>query len=417
MGEKVNLQCSLARPNMPVSTTQQIAYVLLEAVPSQALAEVEMPLNLSLVLDHSGSMSGEKLDNLKSAVRLVLDGMTPNDHVSLVVFDDKAKVVASTQPVTDPGHLKSLVDGISDGGGTKMSKGMKLGIDEIQRALDPMRVSRILLLTDGQTFGDEDTCRQLGGDAGDLGVGITALGLGDEWNEDLLDEIADASSGTSDWLDTPDEIRQHFQAALRSMQDTVAANAQLVLRLVSGVTPRQVWRVVPQISLLKPTALADRDVQVELDQLEKGRGQSVLVELLVSPKPEGQYRIAQAEVTYDIPATGVRGELVRADILASFTSDQNAIQQYDANVMCIVEKVTAFKLQTRALDEAAAGNVAGATQKLRAAATRLLELDEPELAAAYEEEAARLEQGQPMSDRGTKKLRYETRKLTQKLDD
>ena len=85
--------------------------------------------------------------------------------------------------------------------------------------------------------------------------------------------------------------------------------------------------------------------------------------------------------------------------------------------MSIVEKVTAHKLQTRALDEAAAGNIAGATQKLRAAATRLLELGEEELAQTAMDEAERLERGESLSARGTKKLRYETRKLTQKLED
>jgi len=74
-------------------------------------------------------------------------------------------------------------------------------------------------------------------------------------------------------------------------------------------------------------------------------------------------------------------------------------------------------LQTQALDEVAAGNIAGATRKLRAAATRLLELGEDKLAQTAREEAERLERGKDLSARGTKKLRYETRKLTRKLGD
>jgi Ca-activated chloride channel homolog len=79
--------------------------------------------------------------------------------------------------------------------------------------------------------------------------------------------------------------------------------------------------------------------------------------------------------------------------------------------------VTAFKLQTRALSEAEAGNTAGATQKLRAAATRLLELGELELARKAEEQASQLEQGQSMSAATQKELRYATRRLTQKLEE
>ena len=416
MAGEVSLQCTMGKPNVPVTNTQQLAYVLIEAKPTGAMADVQMPLNFSLVLDHSGSMAGEKLQNLKEAVKLVLDQMQPQDYVSLIIFDDKAKVVSPSQPVTNKAHLKSLVDGIKDGGGTEMSKGMKLGLAEVQKALDPSRVSRVLLLTDGQTWGDEDQCQQLGGDAGRLGSPITALGLGDDWNDELLDAIANTSGGTADFIDVPHKIQQHFQSTLRSMQATVVNNAQLVLRLVEGIKPRQVWRVIPLISQLSPRALSDRDVQVHLGDLEKGQGQVVLVELLLPPRSAGSYRIAQAEVSYDVPAAGVVGEKARSDILLAFTDDPSLAQQYDPRVMSLVEKVTAFKLQTRALDEAKAGNIAGATQKLRAAATRLLEMGEAELAAAAEEEAKRLEQGQAMSAAGTKKLQYETRKLTQKLD-
>ena len=83
--------------------------------------------------------------------------------------------------------------------------------------------------------------------------------------------------------------------------------------------------------------------------------------------------------------------------------------------MNTVEKVTAYALQTRALEDAAAGNVVAATQKLRAAATRLLTMGETELAQAAEEEAARLEESGEMSPEGAKELSYATRKLTQRL--
>jgi Ca-activated chloride channel family protein len=84
--------------------------------------------------------------------------------------------------------------------------------------------------------------------------------------------------------------------------------------------------------------------------------------------------------------------------------------------MNTVEKVTAYALQTRALEDAAAGNVAGATRKLRAAATRLLTMGETGLAQAAEEEAVRLEKSGEMSPEGAKELSYATRKLTQRLN-
>ncbi len=415
MATNVTLTCRLNKASLPVMTTQQLVYVLIEAVPGTTMAQVRMPLNLSLVLDKSGSMQGKKIENLRQAARLVVDRLGPEDIISIVAFSDRKYLIAESQPVTDKEALKKQIDRIRDGGGTAISGGMGQGLAELEKALAPDRVSRMLLLTDGQTFGDEEACKKLGKKAGDKGIVISALGLGEDWNEDLLDEIAEASGGSGDFIDSPDRIIEYFERAVQSMQDTVVQNAQMILRLVGGVTPRQVWQVLPMISNLGYKPLSDRDVQVGLGELQKGQPRSLLVELLINPRPAGSYRIAQAEVSYDVPALKLVGEKVKADILLDFTADPARARQYDAEVMNIVEKVTAFKLQTRALEDAKMGNVAGASQKLRAAATRLLEMGEEDLARSAIEEAENLEKSGQMSSFGTKKLRYETRKLTQRL--
>jgi Ca-activated chloride channel family protein len=415
MANDLDLACRLNKDHLPVMNTQQLVYVLIEALPGAAMAQVQMPLNLSLVLDKSGSMQGQKIQNLRAAAKMVVDRLRPDDLLSVVAFSDRKYLIADSQPVDDTEALKKKIDRIRDGGGTAISGGMAQGLTELDKALSPDRISRMLLLTDGQTFGDEKQCKKLGKKAGDQGIVVYALGLGDDWNEDLLDQVAEASGGTADFIDSPDKIVDFFDRAVQSMQDTVVQNAQVILRLANGVTPRQVWQVLPMISNLGYRPLSDRDVQVSLGELEKGQPRSLLVELLVSPRPAGGYRIAQAEINYDVPGLNLVGEKVKADIILEFTADAAQARQYDPEVMNIVEKVTAFKLQTRALEEAKMGNVAGASQKLRAAATRLLEMGENDLAEAALEEAENLEQSGQMTARGTKKLRYETRKLTQRL--
>jgi Ca-activated chloride channel family protein len=415
MANDVILTCRINKAQLPVLSTQQLVYVLIDAVPGASMAQVQMPLNLSLVLDKSGSMQGKKIQNLREAAKLVVDRLGPDDTISIVAFSDRKYLIAGSQPVTDKDALKKKIDRIRDGGGTAISGGMNQGLSELNKTAAPDRVSRMLLLTDGQTFGDEEQCKKLAGKAGDQGIVVNALGLGDDWNEDLLDDIAAASGGVADFIDSPDRIFDFFDRAVQSMQDSVVQNAQMVLRLASGVTPRQVWQVLPMISNLGYRPLSDRDVQVALGELEKGQPRSLLVELLVGPRPAGTYRVAQAEISYDVPGLKLVGEKVRSDILLSFTADAAAAKQYEPEVMNIVEKVTAFKLQTRALEEAKMGNIAGASQKLRAAATRLLEIGEEDLAESALEEAENLETSGQMSSHGTKKLRYETRKLTQRL--
>jgi Ca-activated chloride channel family protein len=291
---------------------------------------------------------------------------------------------------------------------------MAQGLKELEKYLSPDRVNRMLLLTDGQTFGDEDECRKLGAEMGTKDILIQAMGLGEDWNEDLLDEVAEASGGNADFIETPDEITDFFQEAVQRMQATVVQNAQLILRLVNGVVPRQVWRVTPMIENLGYRPLSDEDVQVDLGEMDKDVGISLLVELLVSPRPEGTFRIAQVEVNYDVPALNLVSEKAKIDIMLDFTSDPEAAKAYDAQTMNLVEKVTAFKLQTRALRAAKMGDTEGASKQLRAAATRLLQVGETKLAEAAIEEAQNLEEKGEMSSAGSKKLRYATRKLTRK---
>ena len=416
MANDLTLTCRLNKAHLPVMNTQQLVYVLIEALPGASMARVQMPLNLSLVLDKSGSMQGQKIRNLREAAKLVVDRLGPQDTISIIAFSDRKYKIAGSQPIADKETLKKKIDRIRDGGGTAISGGMMQGLAELDKAVAPDRVSRMLLLTDGQTFGDEKKCKKLGKQAGERGIVVNALGLGDDWNEDLLDSIAEASGGTADFIDSPDKIVTFFDQAVQSMQDTVVQNAQMVLRLASGVTPRQVWQVLPMISNLGYRPLSDRDVQVPLGEMEKGQPRSLLVELLIGPRPAGRYRLAQAEITYDVPGLKLAGEKVKSDILLDFTADAVQAKQYDAEVMNIVEKVTAFKLQTRALEEAKMGNIAGASQKLRAAATRLLDIGEEDLAQSALEEAENLEKTGQMSSHGTKKLHYETRKLTQRLN-
>ncbi|MBE2238684.1 MAG: VWA domain-containing protein [Caldilineaceae bacterium] len=417
MSGEVKLESRLNRTVFQALPSPQKLYVLIDIVPTGAGVAVQMPVNLGLVLDRSGSMAGDKIRKVREAVKLVLGRLSPQDLVSIVLFDDNVDTLVACQPVANLAQLHAQIDRITDRGGTTMSKGMRRGLDEMRQGVTPDRVSRMLLLTDGETFGDEDQCRQLATEAGQYGIPVSALGLGEEWNMPLLEAVAGQSGGVVDHLETPDSILAEFQRTVATMQGSVARNAQLTLRLVTGVSPAAAWRVLPAISQLNQRTLSDRDIQLILGDLEQGKGQSVLVEVIVQPKAAGAYRVAQADVMYDMPAAGLTGQHVRQDILVTLTDDPSQVTPFVADVMNLVEKVSVFKLQTRALSEAQTGNVALATQQLRAAATRLLNLGEADLAQAAEQEANNLEQQGQMSASGTKKLQYGTRKLTQRLDD
>lgn len=413
MPGELNLQCIPIREALKAQTPQ-LTYVLVEAQPTD-VSSMNAPaaLNCALVLDRSASMNGAKIYNLREAVKLLIDQLTPNDLISIVLFDEQIDVLAASQPVADPARLKQLVDTIDDRGGTQMSFGLQQGLAEVSQQFDPSRVNRVILLTDGNTWGDEGACQDLAQQAGQANIPISALGLGagDDWNHQLLDAIAQASRGKSDLIDSPAQIIPMFQGEMRALKATMVRNAELVLRLMPNVAPRQVWQILPMISNLGARPLSPTDVQVSLGDIDKVTGKAVLVELTLPPKPVGMFRVAQAQVTYDVPAANLTAQTAKADVILNFGAESPV----NPKVANIVEKVSAFKLQTRALQDAQAGNVAGATQKLRQAATRLLELGENELAQQALQETANLQQQGQMSSTGTKRLQYGTRKLTQRL--
>jgi len=399
---------------VPASASPQVGYLLVEAV-AQASPTTAMPLNLCFVLDRSGSMQGAKLESLKAATRKVIELLRPQDVAAIVIFDDTVQTLVPATPVGDRSALLAAVDSITEAGGTAMSLGMKAGQVELQKYLGPDRISRMLLLTDGQTWGDEPLCRDLARELGQAGARITALGLGVEWNEQLLDDIAAASDGYSDYIADPAQITTFFQQAVQTAQATVATDARLLLRFVRDVTPRAVYRVKPVIANLGYQPIGETAVATRLGDLVGGEPTAILLDVMLPPRASGRFRIAQAEL--HLTPVGQSTEMViKQDVLLE-VADQVGPESFVPGVMNLVERVTAFKLQTRALSEAASGNVAGATQKLRAAATRLLDLGELELAEKTNQQATALEQGRQLSPEAQKELRYATRRLTQRLED
>jgi Ca-activated chloride channel family protein len=414
MADAVTLTCTWGRQPLPATGQPQVGYLLVEAGPAAPPA-VAVPLNFCLVLDRSGSMQGAKLESMKAATKRVIETLTPQDVVAIVIFDDTVQTLVPATLAADTSALLAAVDQIVESGGTAMSLGMQAGQAELQKHAGADRLSHMLLLTDGQTWGDEDVCRTIAQGLGQAGARITALGLGAEWNEKLLDDLADATGGSSDYIADPSQIGGFFQRALQSAQGTAATEARLLLRLVKEATPRAVHRATPTIANLGYQPIGDSEVAVKLGDLVYGQTNSVVIEMMLPPRPAGSFRVAQAELHFTPVGQGAE-QIVKQDLLLTFSAEADA-PAYDPRVMNLVEKVTAFKLQTRALAEAELGNVAGATQKLRAAATRLLDLGELELAEKTRQQAEQLEQGVALSAETQKELKYATRRLTQKLDE
>ncbi|HEX8596917.1 MAG TPA: VWA domain-containing protein [Chloroflexia bacterium] len=423
---------------LPALDQTSLAYVLVDineeqaaggAQPNSALSPQSSSLNLSLVLDTSGSMGGAKLQNLKQAVNWLVDHLSEGDTLAITLFDDEVHPLVGSTTLQDRAALHAQIDGIHEAGGTAMSKGLLVGLDEAIKGRKEGVVSRIVVLTDGQTWGDAERCEQLARQAGAAGIPITALGIGaeEDWSIELLDSLATESGGDSGYIAKPEEIAGAFEETLSAMQATTYQHLRLTFNPAGGVQPRAIYRVAPIISRLWPAQGAAQDgegasatpqtdgaataITLPLGDLQPGAGQTLLYELVLPARKPGQYRLAHLLLEYE-QAGGATGRQDTAlDLVVSFVSGA-AKGPGDPRVMNHVERATTFKLQTRALQASMVGDVAGATRNLQAVATRLLNMGETELAEQAQREAVRVEQQGSMSAAGTKKLAYDTRKLS-----
>jgi Ca-activated chloride channel family protein len=120
---ELNLRVLLARPIVPVLPTEQLVYSLVELRPVAGALTATLPLNLSLVLDRSGSMRGQKIERLRDATRAVFDLLQPQDTVSVIAFNNRAHVLVPSQPVTDQNRrqVAEEVRNLHADGGTQMA--------------------------------------------------------------------------------------------------------------------------------------------------------------------------------------------------------------------------------------------------------------------------------------------------------
>jgi Ca-activated chloride channel family protein len=263
----------------------------------------------------------------------------------------------------------------------------------------------MIVLTDGYTRKEHD-CYTWARQAKKDGIVVSTMGLGLDFNEDLLISLADVSGGHAYFVEDPQEIPGAFQQELSIAQSITWRDLSLALDIPADVTVRRAHRVRPVIAVL-----AVQDDVLALGDLEAEHPPAALLELVVPSRPAGTYRLAQATLRGRPAGSNVAQAVDSVDILVHYTEKPSLAIQTDARLMSVIQKVSAFKLQNQALEEANRGNVAGATRRLRMAGERLVEMGEEDLGHTMLVEAELMEKEGRMSAEGTKKLRYGTRKL------
>jgi Ca-activated chloride channel family protein len=368
---------------------EQVLYLLIEIRPAATALGKRLPLNLCLVIDRSTSMQEARLEHVKQAAHQIIDGLHDEDALAVVTFNDRADVVLPSQLGINRAQAKAAISTMSASGGTEILKGIRAGLAEVRKHHSKQVTSHVILLTDGQTYGDEADCIAAAQRAGAHRISITAMGIGEDWNDALLDEIAARSGGTSAYIASPSQVRTLLQQRVGGLGSVFAQGLTLEFRCAEGVQVESIFRTSPYLERLTQT-----NSVVNLGALQADAPLNLVLDVGVVQKPPGEHRLLQLELTGDIPALGRQGDKPVPKAIRSALS-----------------KATLYHMQERAWDAVDGGDLKAATRQLEMIATHLFDLGETQLAQAAILEAGRLAQGRNPTARGRKELKYGTRSL------
>ncbi|MGH8002162.1 MAG: vWA domain-containing protein, partial [Brasilonema sp.] len=271
---KVNLKPALNDGSLDVNqlNSQRQLGISISAIAENL--DRNIPLNLCLVLDHSGSMNGRPLEIVKKAAIRLVDKLKSGDRLSIVVFDHRAKVLVPNQTIENPERIKQQINRLSADGGTSIDEGLRLGIEELAKGKKET-VSQIFLLTDGENeHGDNNRCLKFAQLAAGYNLTLNTLGFGDNWNQDVLEKIADAGSGTLSYIQQPEQAIDEFSRLFNRIQTVGLTNAYLLFSLVPNV----------RFAELKPIAQVAPDT----------------IELPFQPEADGRFAVRLGDLMKDV---------------------------------------------------------------------------------------------------------------------
>ena len=197
----------------------------------RAVAELA-PANLVFLVDVSGSMDRrEGLPMVKSTLKLLVDQLREQDRVSLVVYAGESRVVLEPTSGREKAKIRTAIEQLTAGGSTAGASGIELAYQMAQQAFIPKGINRILLATDGDFnvgISDFDSLKQMAVDKRKTGISLTTLGFGvDNYNEHLMEQLADAGDGNYAYIDNLREARKVLVDQLGSTLAVVAKNVKL----------------------------------------------------------------------------------------------------------------------------------------------------------------------------------------------
>ncbi|MCC6501397.1 MAG: VWA domain-containing protein [Anaerolineales bacterium] len=399
----IQSRASLTRLDEP-----QMQYLILELQPPvEAQKTASPPLNVSLVIDRSTSMQGQKMDMVKATAVQMLRNLRDQDIISVVAFSDRAQVIIPAAYHQERSRLESRIHAIQPSGATEIFQGLEAGVKEIMRSLDSKRLNHIILLTDGHTYGDEPQCLALAAKLAEQGIGVSGLGIGGEWNDIFLDALSARTGGSCALISDPQDIKRILLEKFNALAQTFAEEVVLELRPIEGVEISYVFRLQPD-----PAPIPMEGNKCRLGAILQDSSTRAIFECIIQPKAVKSdtltFMDGTVKVSMSAQPTPVAPLRMR---LSSPITDAPVKDPPPLEINQALSRLTLYRMQERARGEIEKGNFAAATRQLQTLASNLVAQGERSLAHTIAFEVDRLKEQQSLSDEGSKKIKFGTRAL------
>jgi Ca-activated chloride channel family protein len=409
----INMRVIPSRRMLTAIPEQQVLYMLVDFSPDRSLVaqpkQSHSPLNLTLIIDRSLSMKGVRLDRTKVAAFQIIDHLSERDLFSMVAFSDRAEVLIQAAAVADKQEMKAHIVPVQTAGATEIYQGLLLGFQENMKYCSPRYVNHIILITDGHTYGDEKESLELAARAAQNGIGISALGIGDEWNDSFLDALASRTGGSIQYITTPNEVVNFINKHVRALSDALVDRVSLSLAPDPDVKIETIFRLSPSAQPL-PIGIDP----IPIGQLSANSLVSLIVALqLPALEPSDARSILRVDVTGDIVREQQRGYKTVTDSVL-VVSDNAQVEDPPLAILDALSKLNLYRMQQRAEEALRQGKTVEATERLQKLATRYLQSGQSELAQVTMQEIQRLTTNlgtSALSEEGHKRLKYGTRML------
>jgi len=291
----VSCGVELDREVLPAGEPQRaVVKVTLDAPEPPPRAD-RPPVNLCIVLDRSGSMSGEKIERAKEAAIEALRRLEPRDLFSMVIYDTSVETIVPAQPARELEWIEGRIRQIQPGGSTALFGGVSQGAAEVRKHLEGGYINRIILLSDGLANVGPDSpadLARLGRSLIKERISVSTVGVGTDYNEDLMTQLAQASDGNTYFVEASVDLPRIFAAELGNVLSVVARDVVIEIECPGGTRPLRI--------IGREGRIRDNRVEIRLNQLYGGQEKYALIELEVPAAREDEVmEVAVARCSYE----------------------------------------------------------------------------------------------------------------------